>query len=145
MPQLRCTLCAVLVLHILNTSGELPALCYLFPCALVDDTRLYSMDSNNALGLTIHPEPEVFNLVGNVDWDSVTIVSLQSISDRDRKYSSSIPFRLPNVGRWRSGGGRRLCQSLWPTRCAYVTHIDSLMTNTEQTLYRREEPATSNT
>ncbi|KAI0702019.1 hypothetical protein C8T65DRAFT_265390 [Cerioporus squamosus] len=59
------------------------------------------MDRNNALGLTFHPDQEVFD-VANLDWDSVTLVSLDSVrDDLDRKRSSFF-----NLGRWTSGERR---------------------------------------
>ncbi|KAI0746963.1 hypothetical protein C8Q80DRAFT_810551 [Daedaleopsis nitida] len=61
------------------------------------------MDHNNALGLTFNAEPEVYDLP-NVDWDSITVVSLQ-LSTQDRKYT--LPFRLPRFGSWRNTGAGR--------------------------------------
>ncbi|RPD78905.1 hypothetical protein L226DRAFT_235366 [Lentinus tigrinus ALCF2SS1-7] len=66
------------------------------------------MDRNNALGLTLHPDPEVFN-VPDLDWDSVTMVSLDSIRDAiDQKRSSF--FKL---GRWTSGERRLSITPVW--------------------------------
>ena len=67
------------------------------------------MDRNNALGLTLHPDPEVFN-VPDLDWDSVTMVSLETIPPAiDQKHSF---FKL---GRWTSGERRLSITPVWRT------------------------------
>ena len=71
------------------------------------------MDRNNALGLTLHPEPEVFNIpsIPDLDWDSVTMVSLESIPEAiDQKRTSF--FKL---GRWTSGERRLSIAPVWRT------------------------------
>lgn len=72
------------------------------------------MNRNNALGLTLSPETEVYDLPSSADSDSVTIISLQSLFEQNE--GSSLPLKLLN--RWRCTGSRVLSQGLWPARCA---------------------------
>ncbi len=81
-----------------------------------------TMADYNALGLTFRSEPAALNL-NEVDWDSVTVVSLQSIPDLDHKILS-FPSRLFAFGRWSAGAPGRASSSalrkagiLWRARC----------------------------
>ena len=68
------------------------------------------MDYDNALGLTFRSEPAP--LPAEVDWDSVTVVSLQSIADFDHKILS-FPARLLALGRWGARAPGRIGSSAW--------------------------------
>ncbi|TBU47028.1 hypothetical protein BD309DRAFT_914660 [Dichomitus squalens] len=69
------------------------------------------MEYDNALGLTFRNEPTVLS-ASEVDWDSVTVVSLQSIPDFDHKLLS-FPARFCALGRWSAGAPRRIGSSAW--------------------------------
>ncbi|KAI1798046.1 hypothetical protein LXA43DRAFT_1106373, partial [Ganoderma leucocontextum] len=69
------------------------------------------MADYNALGLTFRVEPAALDL-NEADWDSVTVVSLQSIPNLDHKLLS-FPARLFAFGRWSAGAPGRASSSAW--------------------------------
>ena len=69
------------------------------------------MADYNALGLTFRSEPAALDPNG-VDWDSVTVVSLESIPDFNHKFLS-FPARLFTFGRWSAVARGRANSSAW--------------------------------